>query len=228
MVKIKEGDIGIDGGANTGMFTVIVSILVGPSGYIVAVEQDPENLKILKRNIELNNLRNVEVLDKGLYSESGKIVRLYQNGVMSKIISKETKAQTAAFCEGTVTLDDIKVQLGITPKFLKMDIKCSKRFALLGTKKTMGTLGFFEGEIYSKEDLDLLMRFSNLFSFKEQPFESLHYVFPFLARHPLEMLRLKLYNRFRGTKRLGVILKSRPHSPEYPIIVYGERYEHHQ
>ena len=49
MSKITQGDIVIDAGANIGIFTVISSTLVGDTGRVLAVEPDPENLRILKK-----------------------------------------------------------------------------------------------------------------------------------------------------------------------------------
>ena len=50
MSKINKSDIVIDAGANIGMFSIMASILVGKTGKVIAIEPDPENLKILKRN----------------------------------------------------------------------------------------------------------------------------------------------------------------------------------
>ena len=75
--KITPGDTLIDAGANIGIFTVISSILVGNTGRVLAVEPDPENLNILKKNIELNDLKNIEIINKALYNESGKRIEFY-------------------------------------------------------------------------------------------------------------------------------------------------------
>ena len=93
MSKITRGDKVIDAGANIGIFTVISSVLVGDSGLVLAVEPDPENRSILKKNLELNNLKNVDVINKALYNVSGRIIKLYQNGVMSNIITNDVRNQ---------------------------------------------------------------------------------------------------------------------------------------
>jgi FkbM family methyltransferase len=51
----------IDVGANIGYFTGLMSRLAGPAGKVLAIEPEPQNLKLLKRNIALNHLTNVEV-----------------------------------------------------------------------------------------------------------------------------------------------------------------------
>ncbi|MDG7037177.1 MAG: FkbM family methyltransferase [Nitrososphaerota archaeon] len=221
MVKIQKGDVVIDAGANIGVFTIIASTLTGTNGKIIAIEPDPGNIKILKNNIKLNNLKNVEIIDKALYRESGKKIKFNLNDV--KIITDKKEEGTKNIEVETTTFDDIITQRAIQPHVLKMDIEGAEKFALLSAENTMKTLNYFEGEIHSREDFDVLMNFSSLFSFKREPIESMHNVFSFSIKHPLKILKLEFYNKFRTTRR--VILSSVHHSrpSEYPIIIVGER-----
>ena len=59
---VKPGDIIVDAGANVGYYTVIGSRLVGDRGKVYAFEPDPSNFELLRKNVELNGLKNV-VLD---------------------------------------------------------------------------------------------------------------------------------------------------------------------
>jgi FkbM family methyltransferase len=47
---IRPGDRVIDLGAHIGYFTVLVNELAGPEGRVLAVEPDPENAELLRRN----------------------------------------------------------------------------------------------------------------------------------------------------------------------------------
>ena len=222
--KIKVGDTVIDAGANIGIFTVISSILVGSNGRVVAIEPDPENLSILKKNIELNNIKNVIIVNKALYRESGNQVKFYQNGVMSKIISYESETDSAYVDVETMTFDDLISQLKIKPNVLKMDIEGGEKFALLSAENMIKNLNYLEAEIHSKEDMDVLQRYSKLFSFKKQPSESMQNVFLFGIKHPLKILRLEYYNKFKTISRV-ILSKTLNHSvSEYPIIIYGESF----
>jgi FkbM family methyltransferase len=51
---LQPGHTFIDCGANLGYFSVMASGLVGPSGTVVAVEANPETLKLLRKNLHLN------------------------------------------------------------------------------------------------------------------------------------------------------------------------------
>jgi FkbM family methyltransferase len=51
----------IDVGANIGYFSCLMSKLAGPTGKVLAIEPEPNNLKLLKNNVRINNLTNVEI-----------------------------------------------------------------------------------------------------------------------------------------------------------------------
>ena len=223
LTKIKRGDTVIDAGANVGMFTVIASVLAGNDGHIISIEPDPENLRILKKNIELNNLKNVVIVSKALYNEPEKKIKLIQNGVMSKIVSGEAKTDITSIDVETTTFDDIVVQTGLQPTVLKIDIEGAEKYALLKAERMMTTINYLECEIHSKEDFDMLNRFSNLFDFKNEPVESMHNVLSFAIKHPLKILKLEYHNKFTTTKRIMSSYKSTSGLSEYPVIIYGER-----
>jgi FkbM family methyltransferase len=51
----------IDVGANIGYFSCLMSKLAGPTGKVLAIEPEPNNLKLLENNVRINNLTNVEI-----------------------------------------------------------------------------------------------------------------------------------------------------------------------
>src|SRR6266851_4651381 len=51
----------IDVGANIGYFSCLMSKLAGPAGKVLAIEPEPQNLKLLEQNIGINDLTNVMV-----------------------------------------------------------------------------------------------------------------------------------------------------------------------
>lgn len=61
----------IDVGANLGYFTGLMSKLAGAGGKVLAIEPEPQNLKLLRENVRRNNLSNVEVFPVGLGAEEG-------------------------------------------------------------------------------------------------------------------------------------------------------------
>ena len=220
---IQKGDTVIDAGANNGVFTIIASTLVGPEGKVISIEPDPENVNALKKNVELNELKNVEIIERALYKESGSKIKFVQNGAMSRIVTDKTDVNAINIPE-TVTLDDIVNQRAIRRSILKMDIEGAEKFALLSAESTMKTINYLEAEVHSGEDFDVLKRFSNLFSFERQPIESLYNVILFSLKHPLKILKLEFYNKFRTTKRVIFSLGKHSKPSEYPMIIYGKRF----
>ncbi len=223
IAMIQKGDTVIDAGANIGVFTVIASTLVGPEGKVISIEPDPENVKTLIKNVELNVLKNVEIIERALYKESGRKIKFVQNGVMSRIVTDKNANPDYIEVE-TVTLDDIVNQRAIWRSILKMDIEGAEKFALLSAESTIKTVNYLEAEIHSGEDFDVLMRFSNLFSFERKPMESIYNVILFSLRHPLKILKLEFYNKFRTTKRVIFSLGKHSKPSEYPVIIYGKRF----
>src|SRR3984957_2468895 len=61
----------IDVGANIGYFSCLMAKLAGPSGKVLAIEPEPQNLKLLEQNIGLNHLSNVLVQSCALGANEG-------------------------------------------------------------------------------------------------------------------------------------------------------------
>jgi FkbM family methyltransferase len=62
---LKPGDVALDVGANIGAHTIPMAQIVGPSGLVYAFEPQRIVFQILCGNIALNELGNVEALQKG-------------------------------------------------------------------------------------------------------------------------------------------------------------------
>ncbi len=59
---IREGMTVLDLGANIGYYVMMEKALVGKNGHIIAVEPVPSNVEILKRNVEMNKIENIQML----------------------------------------------------------------------------------------------------------------------------------------------------------------------
>ena len=72
---LNGGDVVIDVGANIGLMSIHASLNVGKSGKIYSFEANPETAKLLLKNLALNNIKNVSVIQKALGSDksTGKI-----------------------------------------------------------------------------------------------------------------------------------------------------------
>lgn len=68
--QLNEGDVVLDGGANVGALSLLVSKRVNK---VVAVEANPVNYKYLLKNINKNNLTNVIPINAALADHKGPI-----------------------------------------------------------------------------------------------------------------------------------------------------------
>ena len=70
---LRSGDIFFDVGANAGLHTVLGAISVANRGRVHAFESDPRAYSLLRKNIELNNLRNVILNPVAISNQDGVI-----------------------------------------------------------------------------------------------------------------------------------------------------------
>ncbi len=73
--QLRSNDIVVDVGANIGYYTLLMAQKVNK---VVAIEPDKENFKILNKNIKVNNLKNVEVINAAVGNKQTKI-KYYQS-----------------------------------------------------------------------------------------------------------------------------------------------------
>ena len=116
---VREGDLVVDAGANVGLFTLLLSSLVGESGKVVAIEPDPRNVKKLERNIEINERKNVRIVPYALWYETTSIQFLLSDDSGESCQTKTYSIKTTLM--PTMVLD--KLLPDETPRLIKMDIE---------------------------------------------------------------------------------------------------------
>lgn len=72
--KVQEGDVIAEMGAFRGYYTLYLSQKVGAKGRVIAIEPIPENVEYLQKNIEVNEIKNVTIVPKGVWNENDKKV----------------------------------------------------------------------------------------------------------------------------------------------------------
>ena len=68
---LPTGSTVLDIGANIGYYALIERSLVGDSGRIIAVEPSPDNLNLLRRNMNENRVSNVEIVEGAVSNIAG-------------------------------------------------------------------------------------------------------------------------------------------------------------
>jgi FkbM family methyltransferase len=141
----KEGDIVIDVGAHIGLYTLIAAKKVGPSGKVIAIEPDPENFKILKKNILLNKLSNVETLECAVYSTKEKLKlflpELEEGRTIFNTVMQDRARTSNNFLEVEAnTLDNILESINITEvNWIKIDVEGAELEVLKSAVNTLSS-----------------------------------------------------------------------------------------
>jgi FkbM family methyltransferase len=141
----NEGDTVVDVGAHIGLYSLIAAKRVGPSGKVIAIEPDPENCKILKKNILLNQLSNVEALECAVYSTRGKLrlflPELEQGRTIFNTVMQDRARTSTNFLEVEAnTLDNILESINITEvNWIKIDVEGAELEVLKGAVNTLSS-----------------------------------------------------------------------------------------
>ena len=132
---IRQGDVVIDVGANVGYFTLIFSKLTGPNGRVAAIEPVPENLRALRRHLDLNRITNVDVLECAISNASG---------TAKFATSARSEGRLAARGELSVRVESLDrlVAAGMLPQpsVIKFDIEGGEVEAIEGARSTLQVL----------------------------------------------------------------------------------------
>jgi FkbM family methyltransferase len=142
---LTKGDVVLDLGAHVGAYTVKAATTVGPEGKVIAIEASEENSKLLRVNVEVNGLRNVIALRKGVWNAKGTLqLRMSTTGGSHTLCADSSVfSGTGGWEEVEVdTVDNILRELQVpTVSFVKMDIEGAEVEALAGMNETLRTRG---------------------------------------------------------------------------------------
>jgi FkbM family methyltransferase len=141
-ISFEAGDVFLDVGANIGWH----SLLLGskhPKLQVYAFEPEPENIELLKHNIRINGLPNVEVIPKAAsIGEGEQEFYLYADknaGRHSLLPINKGKVITVPL----TSLDHFISERGISPKkikLLKIDVEGYELNVLRGAGSLLGTV----------------------------------------------------------------------------------------
>ena len=137
----KEDQTVLDIGAHIGLYTLRAARAVGPNGKVIAVECDPSNFNILKRNISLNRLNNVILVDCALSDTDGYMnVYLSWDPLLTTTDVKRYKPRRIRRCASirSMTVDTLLEQLGIHKiDWMKVDVEGAEMRVLRGAVRTI-------------------------------------------------------------------------------------------
>lgn len=120
----------LDIGANIGIYTIPASHIVGKRGHIYSFEPVPENFDLLTRNVALNNLKNVTLINNAIGSKPGKVkMSIVKDSLATHHITKGSKDGLEV---DVITIDNFVKKNKLKVDVVKMDIEGYEGFAIDG------------------------------------------------------------------------------------------------
>lgn len=135
---VKPGMSAVDIGANIGCLTMLLASLVGPTGRVVAVEPNPENIKLLEASRRVNCFDQVLIIQAAAGRRTG-LLGLnvsYSNGMTGKL-PREIDGIFASHPVPCFALDTILPQ-DRPIDLVKIDTEGAEFNALIGLSETIG------------------------------------------------------------------------------------------
>lgn len=132
-----SGGVFYDIGANEGYFTCVSGQIVGPTGLVVSVEPQSRLANIVKRNVELNNLRNVSLITTAISDVEGSAEIFLSPDINtgSSGLSQFNKLYFPTEIVAVTTLNRLCEQFGSTKiDLMKIDIESFEWEAIFGSK----------------------------------------------------------------------------------------------
>ena len=169
---IRKDDVCIDAGANQGIYSIPFGKIVGSRGKVIAIEPMKYAQKIIKKNSQLNNLKNVKIFN-GVVSDKNKQEILdLSKGVGSASITRNF-GKKKILRVNSKTIDNLVKNYGLKKvNFIKMDIEGCEFLALNGARKTIQK---FKPIICLECDVKSFKKINNFlkrFSYKAYLFDS--------------------------------------------------------
>jgi FkbM family methyltransferase len=134
-LEIPDTGLVFDVGAHQGVIAMILSRLLVPRGNVIAVELDEFNVRVIRRNLQLNNIKNVAPLHAGVSEKAGQIA--YEALSNSYVLHPQTVLSKLAYnTVPAISIDEMSRQYG-RPDLIYIDIEGHEVAAMRGAKETL-------------------------------------------------------------------------------------------
>jgi len=133
---LTPGMVVVDGGASCGIYTVVAARLIGASGRVLSFEPGAESFSVLKKNIQLNRLANVQAHCAALSDRDG-TAQLYHHEHGPNSFSLGHPERTAIRSEqvATLSLDEVfRKEDASRLGFIKLDVEGAEELVLRGAE----------------------------------------------------------------------------------------------
>jgi FkbM family methyltransferase len=132
---IHPEDIVYDLGANAGIYSLLASVLVGEKGHVFSFEPLPDNVRNLRKHMEINRVKNCTIVDAAVTLSDGEALFDPSADCSTARLSTAGSIRVRA-----VALDTLASRNEIRPPdFMKIDIEGAEYDCLMGGAHTIRT-----------------------------------------------------------------------------------------
>jgi FkbM family methyltransferase len=134
---LRPGDVVFDLGAHQGFLAMLAARLVGAAGRVYAFEASPSNCSKMKRNIELNGVRNCTAIHAAVSDHDGtrELSHSIHDNANTYLASSPYFVNQPSVTVPAVSLDDyVRQQELQLPDFVKIDVEGAEYDALKGAE----------------------------------------------------------------------------------------------
>jgi FkbM family methyltransferase len=138
---VVAGDTVYDIGANVGYVSLSLAKRVGTGGRVIAFEPIPTNAQAFRQNIEINGIKNVQLLKLAASDKSGEaVIRMNENPATASLVWHRNEPTAIELHVHTAAIDEL-VEAGEfgLPSFVKIDVEGAEGFVLQGMRRTIAT-----------------------------------------------------------------------------------------
>jgi FkbM family methyltransferase len=134
LCHLRAGHTFLDVGSHYGIFSILASKLVGPTGKVIAVEPHDGARQVLRENLALNHCENIEVLSFAFSDKTGPVALTYhENGVgLQPSSDPSSTLNPIQGMAGDEALRDFPI-----PSVVKIDVEGHEFAVLNGLKRTL-------------------------------------------------------------------------------------------
>ena len=154
--NITSKDVFFDIGCNVGYFSLLTA---SKALTVIAIDPDPNNIKVVEKNMDLNGFKNMNTHTFGLNDKNEKLT-FYRANMANNGISGFTKRNAVdEFTTDVYSLDSLIYDQQLLPKptFIKIDTEGWEEKILLGAKKLLASdpprIIIFEAESLEEKSL---------------------------------------------------------------------------
>lgn len=132
---LQKGMTVVDGGAHVGLYTVLAARVVGPTGFVIALEPDLYNLAALRVNVDRAGGANVEVVPEALADAAG-TARFYEtrSTIGSSLIERDDAGVRVV---RTTSIDLLLRGREVSALLVKLNIEGAEPLALAGMRDVL-------------------------------------------------------------------------------------------